>query len=121
MEDGRITVDDRDGVAVVALVGEHDLSTASEVGYALGQPRPAGLVVDLSRTTFLDSSILGVLLTAARESEQRQASFAVVIPENPMSAAHRIFDLTGLISALPVGTDLDTAVEASRNSTAPTG
>ena len=119
MDAGHITVDNRDGVAVVALVGEHDLSTAPDVGYALGQPKVAGLVVDLSQTTFLDSSILGVLLAAARDSEQRQASFAVVIPDHPESAARRIFDLTGLISALPVETDLDTAVEAGRNSTAP--
>jgi anti-anti-sigma factor len=121
MDGGRITTVDRDGVAVVALVGEHDLSTAPDVGYALRQPRATGLVVDLSQTTFLDSSILGVLLTAARDAEQRQASFAVVISDDPVSAPRRIFDLTGLISALPVETDLAAAVAAGRNSTAPTG
>ena len=118
MDGGRITVDDRDRVAVVALVGEHDLSTAPDVGDALRQPGSAGLVVDLSQTTFLDSSILGVLLTAARDAEQRQVSFAVVVPNDPGSAPRRIFDLTGLTSALPVQTDLAVAVEAGRNSTA---
>ena len=121
MEHGRITVDDRDGVAVVALVGEHDQSTAPDVGNALRQQGAAALVVDLKPTTFLDSSILGVLLAAARETEQRQVSFAVVIPDDPASAARRIFDLTGLNSALPVVTDLDAAVDAGRNSTAPAG
>jgi len=118
MDGGHITVDDQDSVAVVTLVGEHDLSTAPDVGRALRQPRSAGLVVDLSQTTFLDSSILGVLLTAARDAVQRQVSFAIVIPDDPDSAPRRIFDLTGLITALPVQTDLAAAIESGRNSTA---
>ena len=121
MDGGRITVDDRDGVGVVALVGEHDLSTAADVGDALGGLRAAGLVVDLNQTTFLDSSILGVLLAAARDAEQRQAPFAVVIADDPASPPRRIFNLTGLISALPVATDLDAAIAAGRNSATPTG
>ena len=121
MDGGRITVNDQDGVGVVALVGEHDLSTAADVGDALGGLRAAGLVVDLSQTTFLDSSILGVLLAAARDAEQRQAPFAVVIADDPASPPRRIFNLTGLISALPVATDLDAAIAAGRNSSTPTG
>jgi anti-sigma B factor antagonist len=118
MDSGRITVDERDGVAVVALVGEHDLSTAPDVEAALRLPK-AGLVVDLSPTTFLDSSILGIVLTAARRAEQRQVTFTVVIPEDSGSPARRIFDLTGLASALSVTADLAAAVGAGDGSTAP--
>jgi anti-anti-sigma factor len=119
MDSGRIMVDERDGMAVVALVGEHDLSTAPDVDAALKLPK-AGLVVDLSPTTFLDSSILGVVLAAARSAEQRQVPFTVVIPDDSGSPARRIFDLTGLASALSVTTDLAAAVDAGNGSTAPT-
>jgi anti-anti-sigma factor len=118
MDSGQIKVDERDGVAVVALVGEHDLSTAPDVDAALRRPKE-GLVVDLSPTTFLDSSILGVVLAVAREAGQRQVPFTVVIPDDSASPARRIFDLTGLASALSVTTDLAAAVDAG-NSTAPT-
>ena len=113
MNDGQITVEDHGGVAVVALLGEHDLSTAAEVEEAL-QPAAAGTVVDLTGTTFLDSSTLGALIAAARECTQRESPFAVVLPDDPSSPARRIFDLTGLISALPVASSVAGAVEAAR-------
>ena len=57
------------GVAVVKLRGEHDLSTAQAVRSALRsavESGPPAVVVDLSDTTFLDSSILGALIGAYR-------------------------------------------------------
>jgi anti-sigma B factor antagonist len=119
MDSGQIKVDQRDGVAVIALVGEHDLSTAPDVDAALRLPK-AGLVVDLSPTTFLDSSILGVVVAVARDAEQRQVPFTVVIPDDSGSPARRIFDLTGLASALSVATDIATAIDGGNSSTAPT-
>jgi anti-anti-sigma factor len=114
MDEARITVDDRHGVTVVALVGEHDLSTALEVSDAFAALTD-GLVIDLSRTTFLDSSILGAVLGAARDAEQRKMPFTVVIPDDPGSAARRIFDLTGLMTTLPVASDVAGAVEARQD------
>jgi anti-sigma B factor antagonist len=118
MNGGQITVEDHDGVTVVALLGEHDLSTAPDVGEAL-QPVGVGTVVDLTGITFLDSSILGALIAASRECTQRAAPFTVVLPDDPSSAARRIFDLTGLASALPIAADVAGAVESARGDIAP--
>ena len=50
-------------IAVVSLVGEHDLSTRDRVLDALASAasQPC-VVVDLSRCTFVDSSFIGVLM-----------------------------------------------------------
>ena len=50
-------------IAVVSLVGEHDLSTKSSMLDALASAasQPC-VVVDLSRCTFVDSSFIGVLV-----------------------------------------------------------
>src|SRR5262245_20427991 len=54
----------RDGVAVVSLVGEHDLETALELRQILltRMAKGQGVVVSLVDTTFVDSSILRLLL-----------------------------------------------------------
>ena len=58
-----------DGAYVVALAGEVDLYTAPELRRELFDVIRRGakdVVVDLSRTTFIDSTTLGVLVDAAR-------------------------------------------------------
>jgi len=57
-------------VLVISLAGEHDLHTAPEVERALRSVIAAGgrtAVVDLTETTFLDSTILSVLLNTRKE------------------------------------------------------
>jgi len=53
-----------DGVAVVSLVGEHDLETALELRQILltRMAKGQGVVVSLVDTTFIDSSILRLLV-----------------------------------------------------------
>jgi anti-sigma B factor antagonist len=57
-------------IFVVSLAGEHDLHTAPKVQQELRSVIAAGArtaVVDLTETTFLDSSILSVLLSTRKE------------------------------------------------------
>jgi len=67
-------------VSIVTLRGEHDLHSWSEVTVALANAsqRP-GVVVDLSACTFLDSTMLTVLLVAAKQLRTRDGALAVVI------------------------------------------
>jgi anti-anti-sigma factor len=56
---------------VVAVAGEIDLFTAPELKAALGEALESGrirIVVDLTETTFLDSTALGVLIGAGEAS-----------------------------------------------------
>jgi len=57
-----------DGVTVLGLVGEHDMSTAEEVEFNIARGR--GIVISLTDTQFLDSSILRVLFKGDREMLQ---------------------------------------------------
>ena len=82
--------------AVVALVGEHDLTTSA----ALERKADDGLgacdqlVVDLTEATFIDSSVINALARLARQARSRGVTFQVVAPLE--SHPRRVLDLMGL-------------------------
>ncbi len=60
-------IEKQDGSTVVSLAGELDLYNAEEVRAALLEAcgdEPDVLVVDLAEVTFIDSTVLGVLIEA---------------------------------------------------------
>ena len=62
---------------VVAVTGEIDLFTAPELKAALGETLESGrsrIVVDLTDTTFLDSTALGVLIGAVKRLRSRDGA-----------------------------------------------
>ena len=76
---------------VVALSGEHDLSTAKDLEQALTSAVASGdaVIVDLRRVTFADSSVHCVILDA--HARAGRGAFAVVLP--PFGAVARLFEL----------------------------
>lgn len=103
------------GLAVLELIGEHDLSTAPELRSEL---RDAALerravVVALSPTTFLDSSILGAIVGALRRSRETGLGFAFLLPDGSTPSVHKTLELTGLLSVFPVYGDAGQAAEAA--------
>ena len=99
------------GVAVVQLRGEHDLATAPKLEAAIaGSGDTTSLVVDLSETTFIDSTILGVLYSRLQNTPGERR-FAIVLGEKP-SAVRRTFEVTGLLDAFPVYPSRDDALAA---------
>ena len=67
---------------IVAVRGEIDLFTAPEFKQRVTAPIDAGrsrVVVDLSQTTFIDSSSLGVLIGAHRRLLRRGGAEALVV------------------------------------------
>jgi len=94
------TVPERD-VVRVSPVGEIDLSTVGDIRRELRDLRRVGfmrLVLDLSGTTFLDSTGLHLILEEYASAQADGAQFAIVAgpPE-----VQRVFDLTGLGAQLP--------------------
>ena len=98
---------------MVALEGEHDLGTVNDVRDALVAAAEAGdaIVIDLSRTAFVDSSILGVILESRRESHDADRAFAVCC-DGAAEAVRRVLEVTGLKEELPVHPDRATALES---------
>jgi len=102
-----------DDTHVVAVTGEIDLFTAPEFKQRVSVPIDEGrahVVVDLSATTFIDSSSLGVLIGAHRRLKLRGGSL-VVVCDNPVIV--KTFRITGLDSVFALVPSLDEAGEAS--------
>jgi len=101
---------------VIELAGEHDIHTAPElrerVADALSQGLP--LVVDLTPATFIDSSILGVLIGAHRRLHEAGLGFAVCAGSAEEPGVRRILEVTGLIPVLPVLPDRAAALAFAR-------
>src|ERR687895_611372 len=84
-----------DDTHVVAVSGEIDLFTAPEFKQRMSAPIDAGrsnLVVDLSGTTFIDSSSLGVLIGAHRRLKLRGGSLVVVWLDSIVGTVARAAD-----------------------------
>jgi anti-sigma B factor antagonist len=102
--------------AVVALVGEHDTYSSPRLENELAVLVDEGrrIVVDLRDTEFIDSTTLGVLLTARRRAEEAGLGFALALPTDEYAQVHQILDLTGLGSAFASFDSVDEALDAVR-------
>ena len=119
MDARTIVLDDSNGdVLVVVVRGEHDIYTAPTLRDRLEEALtadPAGVVVDLSSATFLDSSILGALLEARRQALERGTGYVVCLGERPEPGVERILEITGLVPVFPVVRSHDEAMATARS------
>ena len=93
-----------DDTHVVSVSGEIDLFTAPEFKQRMSAPIDEGrsnLIVDLSRTTFIDSSSLGVLIGAHRRLKLRGGSLVVVCSDEAISKTFKITGLDGVFTLAP--------------------
>jgi anti-sigma B factor antagonist len=99
---------DQDGVAVLRLAGDVDVSQSLAVRDAVGAAIEAGapVVVDLSGVRFIDSSGIGILVTAHRRAPE---AFAVA---GAVEAVRRALELTRTDRILRLFDDVDEAVAA---------
>jgi anti-sigma B factor antagonist len=97
---------------VLAVRGEIDLFTAPELKQVLAESIEAGrvrIIVDLTETTFLDSTALGVLIGAVKRLRSRDGALAIVnIDEN----IAKTFEITGLDQIFTILTTREAAVDA---------
>jgi anti-sigma B factor antagonist len=103
-----VTSEDRDGLVHVGLVGELDLSTVAKVQEELRRVEasaPPTLVLDLSKLTFLDSTGLRCIGTAAERA--RDGGRRIVIVRGPDSV-QRVFSITRLEERLEMVDDAAT-------------
>jgi anti-anti-sigma factor len=110
-----LTTEMRDDVIVAHIEGEVDMSNADSLATrvrGLLTNRSVALVVDLSPTTYLDSSGIRLLFELADDLGRRQQELHVVLPED--SLIRRVITLTGLDQAMPTHLTVETAVAEAR-------
>ena len=97
----QLNLDEQDGIAIATVDGEIDLSNAAELEVAISQAvgnEALGLVVDLVRVDYLDSSGVTLLFNLARRLSRRQQEFVVVVPGE--AHVREILSLSGAAEAL---------------------
>jgi anti-anti-sigma factor len=105
-------------VIVARVSGEIDLSNAAELGAELGEGVPnsaLGLVVDLTATSYLDSSGVHLVFDLAERLRRRQQQLRVVVP--PGAPVRRVLRIVRLDSAVPVVQTVEEAIEQIRAAT----
>ena len=97
---------------VLAVRGEIDLFTAPELKQVLAESIEAGrvrIIVDLTETTFLDSTALGVLIGAVKRLRSRDGALAIVNVDENIA---KTFEITGLDQIFTIVPTRDEAVDA---------
>jgi anti-anti-sigma factor len=89
-------------VAIVTLRGEHDLSTRAEISATLARAGDeAGVLVDLSECSFIDSSVIGALVLAFQTLADQGRRFELVIPAEA-AVIKRVAKVAGLTTFLTI-------------------
>jgi anti-anti-sigma factor len=108
-----ITVDDR--VVIAALPEEIDLANARGIASMVSAAVPneaVGLVLDLSGTSYLDSSGVHLVFDLADRLAARQQKLVLAVPEG--ANVRRVLELVDVTVVAPMEPDLATAKERAR-------
>ena len=108
----RVLVERRDEVPLAAIEGEIDVSNAADIATevrAAVDNRAAGLVVDLTPTTYLDSAGINLLFALGDDLRTRQLKLRLVVA--PGSSIARMLDITSLDRAYPTYATVEEAFQ----------
>ena len=100
------------GHHVIAARGEIDLFTAPELKQVIADSIENGrvrIVIDLTETTFVDSTALGVLIGAVKRLRARDGALALVNVDDNIA---KTFEITGLDQIFTILETRDAAVQA---------
>ncbi|MBX5331063.1 STAS domain-containing protein [Rhodococcus fascians] len=106
-----ITSERLDEAVVLKVNGEVDLATASDLAHQIEravQTSPTAVVVDLSGVSFLASVGMSILIAARRKA--CCSTSLVVVADGPTTG--RPMHLVGLDAAIPIFTDVETALDS---------
>ena len=100
----------RPDTALIVLGGEHDLATAPRlqetVDHALASCR--NLIVDISDTSFIDSSTIAAFVRAKDRAERSGGRFSLVL--GTAAIVERALEVSGVIPVLGVVSTVDAAL-----------
>jgi anti-sigma B factor antagonist len=98
MSDQNISVTLEDDRAVVALVGEHEAYTAEKLARTIAGliEEGASVAIDLRHATFIDSTVVGVLLAGRRRASAGGLSFVLLMGDETGWPVKRVLEVTGV-------------------------
>ena len=111
---------ERNGWTVLRSEGELDVATSPHLREVLIHSIKSNpnVVVDLSDTTFIDSTGLGVLVGALRRVTEADGALSLVCVNRGIL---RVFEITGLVDVFGIYDSIDTATAQAPTSRAATG
>jgi len=95
---------------VLEVRGEVDLHNAAQLRsqlHDLCNVTKPQVIVDLSQVSFIDSTGIGVLVGALKRAREASGDMIIV---GAKDRVHRIFEITGLLGALPLAANIEEAV-----------
>jgi anti-sigma B factor antagonist len=107
-------IDSEEGVKVIRLSGPLDVSQAMQLREVLGEQidgPDARILVDLGDVPLIDSSGIGVMVSAHRRADGAGASFALA---GAGATVARVFSMTRTDKLLRVYPDVEQGLEALR-------
>jgi anti-anti-sigma factor len=107
----RVEVEPRGRALVVRIAGEIDLSNADQIRDDVARAVPhdsVGVALDLTSTTYLDSSGIRLLFDLAQRLHARRQQLVLVVTDQAL--VRRVIVLTKLDDAVPMHGDLDSAL-----------
>ncbi len=114
MEPSELSIVAADYGSIVTIDGEVDLANVDDIRDAILAALAAdtrALIIDLSKTEYLDSAGIRMLFEIDEHLATRRISFRIVVP--PTGMVHRVLDLTGALQHIETHPDLATAVDHS--------
>ena len=103
----RAVLDDR--VCVVAAAGEVDMRTAPEFEHTLSEAvadeNVDGIVVDLSRVTFIDSAALNALVRCLEQQKARLQGLSLVATDSRVTSLLEVTRLDQVLEVFPTRGD----------------
>lgn len=120
--DLRVRTRPSDDVTIFEINGEVDLHSAPQLrselnSYSDSQEKPL-LLVDMAGVSFIDSTGIGVLVGALKRARERGGALAFCHAQNRV---RRVFEITGLLKAIPLHESRQEGLDALRGVSAVKG
>ena len=107
-----ISVNKQNGILIVSITGEIDMYESPlfhEQYLSLSATNPAcAIIIDLQKTTYIDSSGIGVLFRIFSDAKERNVLFCMC---NTIGMVEKLLRLSHMSSILPIEKNLACAIE----------
>jgi anti-anti-sigma factor len=110
----RLSVETRGDVELARVAGEVDASNVAEISEELlgaVSNRARAVVLDLSQTSYIDSSGISLIFDAAARLRNSRQELRLVVP--PRSFVAEVLDAVSIGDSVPIDPDLDRAMKAA--------